>query len=57
MFSGLTIWYWVANWCALPRGRLFLLLAALLKLPVSSVSMSIGVCLLLKGRWDLGDWS
>ena len=27
MFSGLTIWHWLTNWCAVPRRRLFLLLS------------------------------
>lgn len=28
MISGLTIWYWITNLCALPWGRLFLLLSS-----------------------------
>lgn len=30
MFSGLSIWYWMNNWCALPWLRLFLPLSAFL---------------------------
>lgn len=31
MFSGMSIWHWTSNWCALPWGRLLLLLPVYLR--------------------------
>lgn len=47
VFSGLNIWYWVTNWCALPRGTLFLSLLAVLsclylELSFFDIGMSVG---------------